>query len=85
MHDVYSSPREYSGPYGKEVIPLDQYKQQLFSSGKDVYLIWIEPNMYDFLYPVEQLSSIADVRVIFESEEGGIYQLFPLPTFPGSS
>jgi hypothetical protein len=84
LHNVYSSPREYSGPYSKVIIPLDQYKQQLYSSGKDVYLIWIEPNSYDFLYSVEQLSSIANVHVIFESKDGGIYQLFPLPTAKNS-
>ncbi len=84
MHDVSSSPHKYSGPYGKAVIPLDRYQGQLFSSGKDVYLIWIEPDDYDFLYPVGQLSSIADVRVIFKSKDGAIYQLFPRQENPNS-
>lgn len=76
-HPCASSPRRYSGPYGKEEIPVAQYADQLFSSGLDVYIIWIEPNDHSYFYKVEELSSIAQIEPLFVSKDGSIYRLKP--------
>jgi len=76
-HNVYSSPRRYSGPYGRTPFPLETYKPLLFARGLDVYLIWIEPNEHGFLYAPEDLNAIARIEVLFESQDGGVYRLFP--------
>ncbi len=76
-HWVYASPRKYSTPYSTERIPLRTYQTRLFASGKDVYLLWIEPNTYEHLYRVDELTPIADVDAIFVGEDGGVYRLSP--------
>lgn len=76
-HNCYGSPRKFSGPYGKEEFPVAQYASELFASGQDVYIIWIEPNAYSYYYPVEELTSIANIQPIFTSKDGGIYSLKP--------
>ena len=76
-HSCHYSPGKFSGPYGKEEIPAAQYASELFASGQDVYIIWIEPNAYTYYYPVEELTSIANIQPIFTSKDGGIYSLKP--------
>ncbi len=77
LHNVYSSPRRFSGPYGKVPFPLETYRASLFASGLEVYLIWVEPNEYGFLYTPEDLKAIARVEPLFQSRDGGVYRLFP--------
>ena len=76
-HSAYNSPARYSGPYGKQEFPVAGYSSELFSSGLDVYLIWIEPNIYSYYYEAQDLSSIAQVEPLFVSQDGGIYHLIP--------
>lgn len=77
-HTCYNGPAEYSGPYGKIKFPVTDYSSELFSSGLDVYLIWIEPNTYSYYYKAEELSPIAQVKPIFvDQKDGGIYLLTP--------
>jgi|GEM_PF-1410992 len=76
-HTCYNGPAEYSGPYGKIKFPVTDYSSELFSSGLDVYLIWIEPNIYSYYYKAQDLSSIAQVEPLFVSQDGGIYRLIP--------
>ena len=77
-HACFASPRQYSGPYGKEEFPVSGYASELFSSGQDVYIIWIEPNEYSYFYKVEDLSSIAQIEPLFVSKDGGVYRLKPI-------
>jgi hypothetical protein len=77
QHACFGSPRQYSGPYGKEEYPVSGYASELFSSGLDVYIIWIEPNEYSYFYKVEDLSSIALIEPLFVSGDGGVYRLKP--------
>jgi len=79
QHSCYGSPRKYSGPYGKEELPVSQYASGLFSSGQDVYIIWIEPNDHSYFYEVEELVSIAQIEPLFVNEDGGVYRLKPIP------
>ncbi len=76
-HSCFSAPRKYAGPYATKEIPAAQYTSELFASGRDVYIIWIEPNVYSYYYPVEELISIANIKPIFTSKDGGIYSLKP--------
>lgn len=76
-HTCYNGPVEYSGPYGKIKFPVSDYSAKLFSSGLDVYLIWIEPNIYTYYYKAEDLSSIAKIEPLFVSQAGGVYRLVP--------
>jgi hypothetical protein len=71
------SPRKYASLYHTQVIPLEQYKPELFSSDLDVYLVWIEPNTYEHVYRPQELKPIAKLITIIENEEGGIYRLVP--------
>lgn len=82
-HGSSPSPRKFSGPYGKEEFPVTQYTSELFASGLDVYIIWIEPNAYSFFYPVEELGAIANIKPVFISKDGGIYNLKPVMNFWG--
>ena len=72
------SPVKYSGPYGKQEFPVSQYVSELFSSGQDVYIIWIEPNDSSYFYKVEELSSIAQIEMLFSGVDGGVYRLKPI-------
>jgi hypothetical protein len=77
-HSCYNGPAEYSGPYGKIKFPVTDYSSKLFSSGLDVYLIWIEPNIYSYYYKAEELSPIAQVKPLFVNQkDGGVYLLTP--------
>ncbi len=76
-HTCYNGPAEYSGPYGKIKFPVTDYSSELFSFGLNVYLIWIEPNIYSYYYKAQDLSSIAQVEPLFVSQDGGIYRLTP--------
>ncbi len=76
-HACYASPRRFSGPYGKEEFPVAQYAPELFSSGLDVYLLWIEPNAYSYYYAIADLSPIAQIQPLFVSQDGGAYRLRP--------
>ncbi len=77
-HNCYGSPRKFSGPYGKMEFPVTQYTSELFTSRQDVYIIWIEPNIYSYYYPVEDLAPIANIQPIFTNKDGGIYSLKPI-------
>jgi hypothetical protein len=70
-------PRKTTGPYGTEQYALGEYTGDLFSPGMDVYILWKEPNFYDYLYTVEELQSIAQVETLFKSDQGGVYRLRP--------
>ncbi|MEW5829980.1 MAG: glycosyltransferase family 39 protein [Chloroflexota bacterium] len=74
---VYPSPRKFSNPYSDKVIPLKNYRSRLFAKGVDTYLIWIEPNFYEHVYEVGELTEIARIVPILENEDGGIYRLIP--------
>ena len=76
-HSCNRSPVKYSGPYDKEEFPVGQYASELFSSGEDVYIIWIKPNDYSYFYEVDELSSIAQIEPLFISKDGGVYRLKP--------
>ncbi len=77
-HPCHNGPAEYSGPYGKIKFPVTNYSSELFSSGLDVYLIWIEPNIYSYYYKAEDLSPIAQVKPLFVNQnDGGVYLLTP--------
>jgi hypothetical protein len=76
-HATGSVPRKTTGPYGTEQYALSEYTGDLFSSRMDVYILWKEPNFYDYLYTVEELQSIAQVETLFKSDQGGIYRLRP--------
>jgi hypothetical protein len=71
------SPRKYASLYHTQVIPLEQYEPELFSSDLDVYLVWIEPNTYEHVYHPQELKPIAKLITIIENEEGEIYRLVP--------
>ena len=70
QHSCIASPRRYSGPYGDIEFPVSQYAAELFLPGQAVYIIWIEPNDYDYYYKVEDLSAIATIETIYTGEEG---------------
>jgi hypothetical protein len=74
-HAVAAAPRRYPGPYGNTEIPIQSYAGQLFSEARDTYLIWIEPNEHDYYYSPEELGAVADLRVLFQSKDGTVYQL----------
>ncbi|HEY9151304.1 MAG TPA: hypothetical protein VIN60_00345 [Anaerolineales bacterium] len=76
-HTCYNSPAEYSGPYGKIKFPVADYSTKLFSPGLDVYLIWIEPNIYSYYYKAQDLSPIAQIEPLFVNQDGGVYRLIP--------
>jgi hypothetical protein len=76
-HAVAPAPRRTSGPYGTTVMGVEDFIPQLFDSGMDVYLIWIEPSSYEYYYAPEKLAEIAEVESVFTSEEGKIYRLRP--------
>jgi hypothetical protein len=78
QHSCYAAPRKYSGPYGNEEIPVSRYASELFSSGQDVYILWIEPNEFSYFYDMEELNSIAEIEPLFFSEDGGVYRLKPM-------
>ena len=50
-------------------------RRSCFRPGQAVYIIWIEPNDYDYYYKVEDLSAIATIETIYTGEDGGIYRL----------
>ncbi|MBL8050505.1 MAG: hypothetical protein JNM46_04730 [Anaerolineales bacterium] len=74
---TYASPRK-SGVYDKTIIPLESYTGNLFSSGQDVYLLWVEPHSYVHVYLPHELEPIAKIKIIFENEDGGLYLLHPI-------
>ncbi len=76
-HACLPSPRRYAGPYGTVEYPVAGYAGELFSSGQEVYVVWIEPNRYDYYYKPQDLEPIADVEEVFTGEDGGIYRLKP--------
>jgi hypothetical protein len=76
QHNTNASPRR-SGVYDKTIIPLESYESSLFSDDKDVYLIWIEPNVLEHVYLPRELAPIAEIEVVIENEDGGIYLLHP--------
>jgi hypothetical protein len=77
LHNTDASPRR--GPvYGDEIYPLEDYIGYLFPDEQDVYLLWIEPNLYEHVYLPYELSPIAEIEVIIENEDGGLYRLRPI-------
>jgi hypothetical protein len=78
-HVALPSPRRTEHPNtGETVIPLDTYLPSLFTSRKETYIIWIEPNEYTHVYSVNDLSQIVQVETLYESSDGGIYRILPL-------
>lgn len=77
MHATRPAPRRSSGPYGETALPLEGYESELFGSGQDVFLIWIEPSSYEHYFPPEDLRTTMDVVTIFEGEGGSIFELRP--------
>jgi hypothetical protein len=73
---VFVSPRK-SGIYDETVIPLENYVDNLFVDKKPVYLMWIEPNAYEHVYLPEELAPIANIKILIENEDGGLYLLSP--------
>ena len=76
QQEVSVSPRK-SGVYDETIVPLENYVNDLFADQKDVYLMWIEPNVYEHVYLPHELSPIADIKIIIENEDGGLYLLRP--------
>jgi hypothetical protein len=74
-HAVEPAPRKTSGPYGTETYALGSYGNELFGSGKEAYLLWIDPNPYPYFYSVDELGSTLRVTRLFESADGGVYTL----------
>ncbi len=76
---AFPSPRRSPNPNDDSIYPLEGYKAELFQPGKQVYLIWIEPNTFPHVYTLEELHRIAVVEVLFEGSDGGVYKLAPIP------
>ncbi len=76
-HEVLSSPRRTPNPDLDTVYPLESYVDTLFRDGLVTYLVWIEPNAYTHVYSVDDLRQVADIKVLYEGEDGGVYQLLP--------
>ena len=79
QHAAQPAPRRRSGPYASEDLPLSRYETELFGSGEDAYLVWIEPNPYDHYYGPEELAPIAVLEPLFNSDTGSVYELQPMP------
>jgi hypothetical protein len=77
---VQPAPRRISGPYGTDVMPLADFKDELFGSGADAYLIWIEPSSYDYYYAPQKLEEIAVMESLLSNELGSVYRLSPKGT-----
>jgi hypothetical protein len=77
QHTANASPRK-SPVYGDEIYPLEDYTDYLFSNTSDVYLLWVEPNVYEHVYLPNEFSLIAEIEVIIENEDGGLYRLRPI-------
>ena len=77
QHPANASP--HKGPlYSDEVYPLEDFVDYLFPDDEDVYLMWIEPNVYEHAYLPYEFSLIAEIEVIIENEDGGLYRLRPI-------
>ncbi len=76
-HACEPSPRQFSGPYGSTEFPVEGYAGSLFSAGQNTYMIWIEPNPYDYYYQPEDLKPIAEVEELFSGPGGAVYRLKP--------
>ncbi|HET6846085.1 MAG TPA: hypothetical protein VFH29_04580, partial [Anaerolineales bacterium] len=75
--NVLQAPRRLTGPYGTDVMPVAEFKDELFAAGLPVYLIWIEPSSYDYYYEPKKLEEIAVVDGLFEDDLGSVYRLLP--------
>ncbi len=76
-HAVEPAPRRITGPYGTDVMPVADFKDELFGSGLPVYLIWIEPGSYDYYYAPQDLEEIAGMDSLLSSDLGSVYRLSP--------
>jgi len=76
-HMTFASPRK-TEIYGAEIIPLSIYKDGIFKSGMETYLIWIEPNVYKHVYEPLELNPIAKIERLFKHKDGAVYRLSPL-------
>jgi hypothetical protein len=74
-HPCLASPRQFDGPYSQVEIPPASYVSELFSSGHDVYLVWIEPGSDTYYYRIEELTSVAYVQTLFAGRDGSVYRL----------
>lgn len=77
QHMTDASPRK-TPMYSEEIYPLEDYIGYLFPDGNDVYLMWIEPNSYEHVYLPHEFAPIAEIEVILENEDGGLYRLHPI-------
>ena len=76
-HAARPAPRRTTGPYGTVEMPLGGFRSELFESGEAVFLLWVEPNPYEYDYGPAELEAIADVQALFTSDAGDVYQLRP--------
>ncbi len=76
-HAVEPAPRRITGPYGTEVMPVADFKDEMFGSGLPAYLIWIEPSSNDYYYAPQELEEIADMDGLLTSDAGSVYRLSP--------
>jgi hypothetical protein len=76
-HAVEPAPRRISGPYGKDVMPVEDFTDELFGQGLEAYLIWIEPSSYDYYYAPQELEAIAEMETQMQDEGGSVYRLSP--------
>jgi hypothetical protein len=74
QHETLASPRRS----GETFNSIESYRASLFSDDGDVYLIWIEPNTYDYVYLPSEYGPVAKLEVILENRDGGIYRLHPV-------
>lgn len=77
QYQTDASPRK-SGVYDENIIPLENYIDDLFAKHQIVYLMWIEPNNFEHVYLPYELTPIAEIEVVIENEDGGLYRLRPL-------
>jgi hypothetical protein len=77
-HVSLPSPRKTAHPNaGEAATALEAYIPLLLAPGKVSYLIWIEPNEYTHVYSVADLALIVHIEPVYESADGGIYQILP--------
>jgi hypothetical protein len=75
--DVRPAPRRITGPYGTEVMPVADFKDELFGSGRDVDLIGVEPGSNEYYYSPNKLEEIALMDSLFGDDLGSVYRRSP--------
>jgi hypothetical protein len=75
-HQVNSTPRLGNS----QKVDDDSYKQFTGWPEEAGYLVWFLPNTYEHVLPPGQLMKIADLSLIFHSDDGEIYSVRPFGT-----